>query len=105
MTDNNTRNGNLVFLGIVVVTAAVLFLHDDQGRLRSASARITAAIAQSIATELVRNVSILQIGGRHDRMLPLCGPNDACDAGINRNANPNAAICRRIVRNIRPTLQ
>ena len=34
-----------------------------------------------------------------------CPPNDACDAGINRNANPNAAICRRIVRNIRPTLQ
>lgn len=26
MTDNNTRNGNLVFLGIVVATAAVLFL-------------------------------------------------------------------------------
>ena len=26
MTDNNTRNGNLVFLGIVVATAAVLFV-------------------------------------------------------------------------------
>jgi hypothetical protein len=26
MTDNNTRNGNLVFLGIVVATAAVLVL-------------------------------------------------------------------------------
>ena len=67
MTDNNTRNGNLVFLGIVVATAAVLFLQylgkttirDDYDLPPLASA----AIAQSIATELVRNVSILHIGG------------------------------------------